>query len=196
MNCIEAKKIDIVVTLKKLGHYPIRETEKEAWFLSPFRAETDPSFKVNKQKNVFYDFGIGLGGNLVDLLSKLLGSVKEGLNYLSQNKSYFSFHQQTSVKTSVTHAIIINAIKPIQHFGLIDYLATRNIAIPVARSLCKEVHFFLNGKNYFSIGLKNISGGWELRNKYFKSGSSPKDLSLITNGNNSLIVTEWMSRSK
>lgn len=190
MNCVEAKKIDIIITLKNLGHNPIRETEKEAWFLSPFRTESDPSFKVNKQKNVFYDFGIGLGGNLIDLLSKMLGSVKDALDYLSENKTHFSFHQQTFTSTKLNSCIKIDSVKPIQHFGLIDYLETRKISISAARAICKEVNFTLNEKKYFSIGLKNNSGGWELRNKYFKSGSSPKDISLINNGNNSLTVTE------
>ncbi len=192
MNCVEAKKIDIIITLRNLGHNPIRETEKEAWFLSPFRNESDPSFKVNKQKNVFYDFGIGLGGNLIDLLSKMLGSVKDALDYLSENKTHFSFHQQTFTSTKLNSCIKIDSVKPIQHFGLIDYLETRKISISAARAICKEVHFTLNDKKYFSIGLKNNSEGWELRNKYFKSGSSPKDISLINNGNNSLAVTEGM----
>ncbi|APA64266.1 toprim domain-containing protein [Maribacter sp. 1_2014MBL_MicDiv] len=192
MNCVEAKKIDIIITLRNLGYNPIRETEKEAWFLSPFRNESDPSFKVNKQKNVFYDFGIGLGGNLIDLLSKMLGSVKDALDYLSENKTHLSFHQQTFTSTKLNSCIKIDSVKPIQHFGLIDYLETRKISISAARVICKEVHFTLNDKKYFSIGIKNNSGGWELRNKYFKSGSSPKDISLINNGNNSLTVTEGM----
>ncbi|CAG2531783.1 MULTISPECIES: toprim domain-containing protein [Maribacter] len=192
MNCIEAKKIDIIITLRNLGHNPIRETEKEAWFLSPFRTESDPSFKVNKQKNVFYDFGIGLGGNLIDLLAKMLGSVKNALDYLNENKTNFSFHQQVFESTEVNSSIKIDRVKTIQHFGLIDYLKTRQISISTARSICKEVHFHMYDKKYFSIGLKNISKGWELRNKYFKSGSSPKDISLIKNNSTTLIVTEGM----
>ncbi|WP_289039203.1 toprim domain-containing protein [uncultured Zobellia sp.] len=192
MNCTEAKKIDIIMTLKKLGYCPIKETDREAWFLSPFRHEAKPSLKVSKQKNVFYDFGIGLGGNLIDLLSKLLGSVKEALNYLSENNTSFSFHQQPIITPKTTSAINVIEEKTIQHHALIDYLFDRKISISIARSICKEVHFTLNDKKYFSIGLKNISKGWELRNKYFKSGSSPKDISLIQSGHNTLVVTEGM----
>jgi len=35
----------------KLGHFPTRETDKEAWFLSPFRSENQASFKVCKKLN-------------------------------------------------------------------------------------------------------------------------------------------------
>lgn len=192
MNCTEAKKIDITVTLRKMGFSPIKETEKEAWYLSPLRLENDPSFKVNKLKNVFYDFGLGIGGNLVDLLSIFFGSVKEALSYLSENKISFSFHQQIPLASNATSAIRVIKTKPIQHFGLIDYLDTRKISIQAARSICEEVHFTLKDKKYFSVGLKNKSDGWELRNKYFKSGSSPKDISISQNGNTSLIVTEGM----
>tara|TARA_R110000744_G_scaffold145866_1_gene258545 strand:+ start:599 stop:973 length:375 start_codon:yes stop_codon:yes gene_type:complete len=53
-----------------------------------------------------------------------------------------------------------------------------------------EVHYLNNGRRYFAIGLKNVSGGWELRNKYYKNCSSPKDITHIKNGNKKLIVTE------
>lgn len=193
MNCFEANKIDIIMTLQKLGFSPVKETKNEAWFLSPLRKETKPSFKVHKVKNVYFDFGQGQGGNLVDLLVKLMGSVKEALNYLSQNNiSSFSFHQQPLQSEIDEPRISVINIKPIQHFGLIDYLDSRKISIHAARLVCKEVYFQLNGKNYFSIGIENISGGWDLRNKYFKSGSSPKDISLFKNSNTSLIVTEGM----
>jgi 5S rRNA maturation endonuclease (ribonuclease M5) len=48
------------------------------------------------------------------------------------------------------------------------------------------------GRKYFATGLKNDSGGWELRNKYYKNSSSPKDSKHIKNGNTKLIVTEGM----
>ena len=40
--------------------------------------------------------------------------------------------------------------------------------------------------------MKNDSGGWELRNKYYKNSASPKDVTHIKNGNPKLIVTEGM----
>jgi hypothetical protein len=40
----------------------------------------------------------------------------------------------------------------------------------------------LHGKSYYTIGFKNDAGGYELRNEYFKEGSSPKDITLIENG--------------
>ena len=70
-------------------------TEKETWFLSPFRSETQASFKVSKTKNRWYDHGEGVGGNVIDLVSRILKcSIKESLDYLNNGITDFSFQQQ------------------------------------------------------------------------------------------------------
>jgi hypothetical protein len=61
-----------------------------------------------------------------------------------------------------------------------------------AKQFCKEVHYRFKDKNYFAVGLKNDSGGWELRNKYYKNSSSPKDSTHIQKGNRKLVITEGM----
>jgi hypothetical protein len=61
MTCEIARNICIVRALAKLGHFPKRESEKEAWFLSPIRQETQASFKVDKTLNRWYDHDIGKG---------------------------------------------------------------------------------------------------------------------------------------
>ena len=61
-----------------------------------------------------------------------------------------------------------------------------------AKRFCSEVHYTIGTKFYFAIGLKNNSGGWELRNKYVKSSSAPKELTWINNESQKLIVIEGM----
>lgn len=56
LNCEKARSICIVLTLAKLGHFPKRKSEKEAWFLSPFRSETQASLKVSLKENYWIDF--------------------------------------------------------------------------------------------------------------------------------------------
>ena len=68
LTCESARSICIVKTLAKLGHLPTRESEKEAWFLSPLRSETLASFIVSLNKNRWYDHGSGKGGNVIDLV--------------------------------------------------------------------------------------------------------------------------------
>ena len=54
----------------------------------------------------------------------------------------------------------------------------------------KEVHYRMNDKNYFGIGFKNDSGGYEIRNKYSKICLGKKDFSTIKNGSDSLRIFE------
>ena len=63
MDCTTAREISIVSTLSRLGHFPDRESEREVWYLSPFRKEAQASFKVNKRINRWYDNREGVGGN-------------------------------------------------------------------------------------------------------------------------------------
>lgn len=51
MNISEAKKIRIVDYLRFLGHEPKKTQGWQYWYLSPFREEKTPSFKVNDRRN-------------------------------------------------------------------------------------------------------------------------------------------------
>lgn len=43
----------------------------------------------------------------------------------------------------------------------------------------KEVHYELRGRHYFALAFGNISGGYEVRNAYYKGCLNNKDISLI-----------------
>jgi len=193
LSCEQARKIPIVKALEFLGHLPTRNTEKEAWFLSPLRSETQASFKVSKSLNCWYDHGLGKGGNCIDLICILQNiAVREALAILALvNTGNYALPKAQLLKVNES-GIVIRKVKPIQHPALLAYLKSRKINPVVAQEFCKEVHYIIKEKYGFSIGLKNNSGGWELRNKYFKASSSPKDLWWITNGSQKLIVIEGM----
>ena len=70
MNCEQANQMNLVDYLYTLGFNPSKIRNDDHWYLSPFRNEKDASFKVNKTKNVWYDHGIGKGGNLVDFATE------------------------------------------------------------------------------------------------------------------------------
>jgi hypothetical protein len=193
LSCERARAFPIEKALAKLGHFPTRETDKEAWFLSPFRSENQASFKVCKKLNKWYDHGQGIGGNVIDLVCLINNlSVKETLQWLETDQISFSFQQQSFFREQNNIGLQILHANPIRHFGLLKYLFERRISIYTASLICKEVHFINKQKRYFAIGLQNISGGWELRNKYYKSSTSPKDISHFKNGKDKLIITEGM----
>ncbi|GBF21807.1 DNA primase [Arenibacter sp. NBRC 103722] len=193
LSCERARAFPIEKALAKLGHFPARSTEKEAWFLSPFRPEDQASFKVSKELNRWFDHGAGRGGNVIDLVCIINGSsVKETLDWLENGQISFSFQQQPLIPEQNASGIRVRCARPIGHFALIGYLNSRKIPVSTAAKLCQEVHYILRGRNFFAIGLKNDSGGWELRNKYVKNSSSPKDMTYINYGKRRLVVTEGM----
>ena len=193
IDCKTANKLGLILVLKKLGFNPVKENESSAKYLSPFREERTGSFKVSKQKNVWIDFGDHSGGTVVDFIIRLKSfSVSEALDFLSNDFSTFSFHPQILKEKKMIEKITIIKVHSIGHPALINYLESRKIPLNIALQFCKEVRYEFSGKLYFSIGLKNSLGGWELRNKIFKNSSSPKNYTLIKNESSVLIVVEGM----
>jgi DNA primase len=192
INCETARNFSIEKALEKLGHFPKKSTEKEAWFLSPFRSETQASFKVSKTKNRWYDHGAGIGGNVIDLTCKILKcSIKEALSFLNSDTLLFSFQQQQNFINKETGINIVK-VQEITHPALIQYLNSRCISLSIAKIYCKEIWYAYKGKQFFAIGLENDKSGWELRNKIFKNSSSPKYYTYIQNNKKQLIILEGM----
>ncbi|MCY1633912.1 toprim domain-containing protein [Marinifilum sp. D737] len=193
INCANAKRLPITEFLEKLGHKPVKTKGNDIWYLSPFRLkENHPSFKVNKVMNVWYDFGEGTGGTIIDLGIKLNNcSISEFLQNL--NSFNFSF-QQPEIDTITTNtsisAVKIQKIKPITSSKLLHYLKERYISRQTANIFCKEIEYSINGKLYYALGFPNSNGGYELRNKHFKGCCAPKSISLIENNNNTICVFE------
>jgi hypothetical protein len=186
LTCAEAREIDLVNYLFTLGFQLQKIRGNDYWYLSPFRDETEASFKVNRRLNVWYDFGIGKGGDIIDfgVLCHHL-TITEFLKKLNQNHLSFHpyhMHGQQSIHAGEKGKIRIVDEREIVSQSLMDYLSEkRKISIDVARIFCREVDFILYDKKHIAIGFKNNHGGYELRNEYFKGSSSPKDITLIEN---------------
>ena len=193
LSCERARAFPIERALAKLGHFPTRTNDKEAWFLSPLRLETQASFKVSKRLNRWYDHGEGIGGNVIDLICRIQHcTVSEALRIIGDDQTSFSFQQRTLNGIQKDRGLKVIHARPIRHCALVKYLSERRISVATASSICKEVHYLIRDRRYFAIGLENDSGGWELRNRYYKNCSSPKDSTHIKKGNKKLIVTEGM----
>jgi hypothetical protein len=202
MNCAEANQIDLVDYLSSLGYQVQKMRNEDYWYLSPFRDEKEASFKVNPKKNIWYDFGLGKGGNLVDFVAEYFNcNVCEALKKISSfqpqktflnHTDHILFHRnQISDGTPETGIKIIATKQPITDFFLWRYLQKRRINKSVANGYCSEVSFGLNDKIYKAIGFKNFAGGYELRNEYFKGSSSPKYISYFSRKNaNNITVFE------
>lgn len=57
MDIQTAKQIRIADYLHSLGYSPVKQQGINLWYKSPFREETEASFKVNTEREQWYDFG-------------------------------------------------------------------------------------------------------------------------------------------
>ena len=64
MNIEDVKQIPIADYLHSLGYSPVKRQGNGLWYKSPLREEHEASFKVNTDRNLWYDFGAGKGGNI------------------------------------------------------------------------------------------------------------------------------------
>ena len=55
------------------GIHPTKQKGNALWHSAPYRTERTPSFKVDTNKNVWFDFGIGKGGDIFDLAGEFVG---------------------------------------------------------------------------------------------------------------------------
>ena len=204
-NCKIANQIDLVNYLETLGHEPSKIKNQDYWYLSPFRNENTPSFKVNQKLNSWYDHGLGKGGNVVDFgIEYFRCNVSEFLQLLNSNSissgislSLKNDNRQSTIlrianekKDNPLDKIVIVDVRTLENKSLIHYLENRSIPEELAKEHCKEIDFSLKGRKHTAIGFQNISGGYELRNENFKGSSSPKDITFIDNQAKSVVVFE------
>lgn len=190
----QAKQIDLVDYLAVLGYKSSKVRNNSHWYHSPLHQEKTPSFVVNRSKNVWYDFGIGKGGSIIDFgilyhkttIPELLQLLSDG-NFVPMIQGPESPNAE---KTEETGKIKIVGNSKLSSPSLLSYIESRGIPLGTAQQYCREVRFEISGKNYYGIGFQNDSGGYEIRNPYFKSGSSPKDITTLRTGSEALSVFE------
>ena len=182
MDIQTAKQISIAEYLHSLGYSPVRRQGDNLWYKSPLREETEASFKVNTERNLWYDFATGKGGNIIALAAELYASdhVPYLLEMIARQAPHvrpvsFSFGGQTLSQPSFRQLEVM----PLSSPALFSYLRERGINTELAKRECREVHYLTDGKPYFAVGFPNRSGGYEIRNKFFKGCIAPKDITHI-----------------
>ena len=179
----EIKSIPLADFLSRLGHEPASRKGTRLWYKSPLRQEHTPSFKVETTLNCWYDFGLGRGGNIIDLASELYQSTD--LRYLM--RCIANNYPVPSVQTAASSFAPRHSapgmerfeVVPLEHRALVAYLQERGIPAHIATANCKEAHYSVSGKPYFAVAFENVNGDWELRNRYFKGCRGRKDISFL-----------------
>ena len=192
MEIQNIKQISITDYLQQQGYAPARVQGIHYWYYSPLRNESTPSFKVNTERNQWYDFGSGEHGDIIDLVCALHRcTISEAIRLLSGAKQVA--HQEFSfggkIKFSERKLEILSA-QPLSNPNLLRYLTARAIPLPVASTYCSEVLFQNMNRTYYAIGFANDALGWEIRNMYFKGCIAPKAITTISKATDVLQIFE------
>ncbi|HJI19304.1 MAG: toprim domain-containing protein [Alistipes sp.] len=202
----QLKRLSIRDYLSRRGIQPSRGNDRCGFYLSPLRMEHTPSFKVDYAQNLWYDFGTGEGGSIIDLVMRLENcDCPEAIRRLQDGETGQGIpvslspgiyeHPVVSGTSPVVRPATVPALRilsdaPLRHPALVGYLASRGIAPVIATAFCREVRYEVGGRIFFAVGFRNDAGGWELRSEHFKGGSSPKHITTIDNGSDTVIAFE------
>jgi DNA primase len=163
-------RVDIVelaseyLTLKKAGRNYLG--------LCPFHQEKTPSFTVNREKQIFYCFGCGEGGNVITLLMKIANkSFPEAVKQLAEKTGVVlpvrMFGREGNEKDSLRDEIIQLNLRAAQHFA-------RTLASPagqVARDYLKKRSVTDETVRQFRIGY--VPDVWRSLTDYIEAGGLP-----------------------
>ena len=188
------KRYPIVEYLERKGVKPVRRTPSYALYHSPLREETQPSFKVDTEKNLWIDYAEGRGGSIIDLYMRLEDcTLSEAIYRLGQNASEYivpsssSPKRETSISPKQTENTMASGTRRLISISdtlplhLQEYLTKeRCIDLEKATPFLKCISYEVRGRRYEAIGFANSSGGYELRdNNTFKGTIAPKNITPI-----------------
>ncbi|WP_368044530.1 toprim domain-containing protein [uncultured Alistipes sp.] len=185
------KRLSIRAYLAERGLHPTQKNPRYGLYLSPLRKEHTPSFKVEYMQNLWYDFGLGAGGSIIDLVMRLERcDFTQAIRLLGRGKrTPIAVSVPPSVSPTVS-ALRMLADIPLRHPALAGYLSSRGIDPAIASACCREVHYTVGGRNYFAVGFRNDASGWELRSECFKGCVSPKQITTIDNRSDTVVAFE------
>lgn len=192
LTCKAAREIDLVEYLSALGFEPAKIRGHQFWYFSPFRNERTPSFKIDRNRNRWFDFGEGIGGSIIDFAIRYSGfTIAEFLKSLELNDSYtFMTPPENIIQSKPEPSIVVQNVRPIFSSYLLEYLEERRISIDLADRYLKEIQYTNIGKGFYGLGFSNDKGGWEIRSRYFKGSSTPKFYTHFKSANSILCVFE------
>ena len=175
MTIDQAKQIDIRRFLEICGARCSQSNYKESWYFAPDRDERTASLHVFGNGSRWHDFGMGVGGDIVDLTKHLfnLSSTHDALEKIAEmapGSSDIILPRKEKINSeakgqSQSRIISVGDLST----SLLMYSRSRGIHDEVIMRICKRVNFTTKkGKPLYAIGFRNDNGGWELRNSFYK----------------------------
>jgi DNA primase len=187
----QAKNIPLSILLEKMGFQATRSKHNgnDVWYKSPFRPdEGDANFHINVRENVWYDFGSAIGGDVVKFIEQFNNcDVSDALVFLDalfpENLKSDKLHEGGKKRFEQAETLTLKRAHPITNPHLITYLKEdRKIDLKTAQKHLIEVIYthVQTGRDFYALGMANRSGGFEIRNKYFKGSIFEKDITILT----------------
>ena len=205
MNAAQAKQIKLTDLMAKLG-YEVKVVERgrtEHKYLSPWRAEVEPSLNINLVKNQWYDFGEAVGGDIIDFAKLYLRksgrshTTSEALQWLedtmgrpsAKSNHSFSFSEESSKEKNPPKKLEFIKASPLQSRVILKYLSNRCISPQIAKKYLRVVTYRNTAlkppeNEFWGFGQKNLSDGWEVRSASdsdkgkFKSALIARDIAV------------------
>lgn len=139
------RQIPLADFLARLGHEPVRRSGNELWYIAPYRGERTPSFRVNVAKQLWYDFGLGKGGDIFTLAGEFVGSG----NFMEQVKFIAETANMPVPEVSKPAFLpkpsepVFDGVEavPLLRSPLTDYLAERGIPYGIASRYCCRLNY-------------------------------------------------------
>jgi hypothetical protein len=189
MNIEQAKTISISVILDKLNYKPQKQKHNQVVYFSPFRDEKTPSLNIQLEKNIWFDFGLGKGGSVIEFVCTYLESqnenntVSDALRWLKNMVGHYPRIKPVFVKdySKEDSTLIVRECIDVQNKALIKYAADRGISDGVTKTYLQEAKVYnTNTKKTFSaLCLRNEDKGYELRNPFFKGCVGKKAITFM-----------------
>ena len=150
-NKIESfKQVPLQDILAALGFFPENKKQINWWYISPFRKEKTASFKIDVQKNLWYDFGSGEGGNIFSFLEKYKNlDFRASIDFLDNLYSYSSSIPLKSLKKLKNEVkeddstLEISSVEKLNHPALIQYISRRKIDKKLVSHICMKSIFLM-----------------------------------------------------
>lgn len=113
-------------------------------------------------------------------------------NYEFKNNQVQKEINKAKENLAAESSVKINYVGEVNNPKILDYYNKRGISADVVRANLKQVYYENKGRKYFSAGIKNNSGSYNVRGEGFKSVIGEHNDISVLKGNGNVIVFEGM----
>lgn len=171
----------------------LKKSANEYYFLDG----NDKKISVNSNGKGYFDHKNGTGGQKIKAVMEFekldwYNSMNFMNNFYGTNLSHVYQNIKEETKKTETNQIYLNAILKPNNAEILNYFKIRRVSEETIKNYAKQIHYQIEDKHYFGIGIKNVLGGFDLRSPAGKMKLGKSSYAEIGNGKN-LVVFEGMS---